>query len=136
MQASVSSQQRIISTRGTRLPKTLGSDLRVRDKKKGNATRHGCKHDGVLPRQDTGRFHPPRNAIVTLAYDLGATAYEHVHVLSVLIGRNLKKKQMGAVHTDTMGGDGYLTEKELRQLHLDEEALKETLEEEAKAEKD
>ncbi|GJT92084.1 hypothetical protein Tco_1080929 [Tanacetum coccineum] len=32
--------------------------------------------------------------------------------------------------------DGYLTEKELQQLFLDEEALKETSEEEARAEKE
>ncbi|GJS52140.1 transposase, MuDR, MULE transposase domain protein [Tanacetum coccineum] len=33
-------------------------------------------------------------------------------------------------------GDGYFTEKELHQLHLDEEALRETLEEETRAEKE
>ena len=39
----------------------LASDLQVRDRIKGYSTRHGCKHDIVLPRQDTDRSDPSQS---------------------------------------------------------------------------
>ncbi|GKC16986.1 hypothetical protein Tco_1013768 [Tanacetum coccineum] len=67
----------------------------------------------------------------------GSSSQQHTHQPMSLISSFPTVKESADEHEigDEYLTDGYLTEKEQQQLLLDEESLRETLEEEARAEK-
>nr|GEV25860.1 hypothetical protein [Tanacetum cinerariifolium] len=67
----------------------------------------------------------------------GSSSQQHTHQPMYLISSFLTIEELADEHEicDEYLTDGYLTEQQEHQLRLDEEALKETLEEEAKAKK-